>query len=270
MLRLNSRMLRSVVCLALSLFMFSFVNAQDAAEKTAAGLYNEGLALLKQKNYADGLVALEAALVKAEADGNEKVIELSKKNGAMAAYNLGNAKRAAKSLDEAAASYQKGITLNPSYPSNYIGSARVLVAKGDKAGAMDGFLAAADKANAVNDTKKSSEAIKRAKSILTELYNAKTYDQVITLGKVFLAKSPNPDVNYYVGKSMMATEAHADAVSFFDAAIAANPEKKDRVIYAKAQSLEKIGKNADAVAAYKMITDEKYKANATHKIAKLQ
>lgn len=270
MLRLNTRLVRIVFCLSLSLFMFSFANAQDATEKTAAGLYNEGLALLKQKNYADGLVSLEAALAKAETDGNEKVIGLAKKNGSMAAYNLGNAKRKANALDEAAASYEKGISLNPSYPSNYIGSARVLADKGDKAGAMNGFLTAADKANAANDAKKSDEAIKRAKSILTELYNAKTHAKVIELGKVFLAKSPNPDVNYYVGKSMMETNAHADAVSFFDAALAANPSKKDRVIYAKAQSLEKIGKNADAVAAYKMITDEKYKANATHKIAQLK
>ena len=63
---------------------FGMVFAMNAQEKTAAGLYNEGLALLKEKNYADGLVILEEALVKAEADENEKVIKLSKKNVSVA------------------------------------------------------------------------------------------------------------------------------------------------------------------------------------------
>ncbi len=269
MSRLNIGKLKLVFCFCLSLILFSNVQGQDA-EKTAAGLYNEGLALLKAKNYGEGLVALEAALVKAEADGDEKVIGLAKKNGAMAAYNEGNAKRSAKAYDEAAALYQKGIALNPTYPSNYIGAARVLDAKGDKEGAMNAFLDAADKAKADDNAKKADEALKRGKSVLTDLYNSKSYDKVIALGKTYLAKAQNPDVNYYVGKSLMATDAHSDAVSYFDASLAANPSKKDRVIYAKAQSLEKIGKKADAVAAYKMITDEKYKANAAHKISSLQ
>lgn len=269
MISLNSQYVRGVFCLLLFVCSFSMINAQDA-EKTAAGLYNEGLALLKAKNYADGLGILEQALAKATTDGNEQVIGLSKKNGAMAAYNLGKSKLTAKANDEAAALFAKGMELNPEYSSNYIGAARAMDAKGDKTGALKAFLGAADKATASGNEKKVDEAYKRGKSVLTSMYNAKSYDQVVSLGKEFLAKSPNADVNYYVGKSLMATDGHADAVSFFDAALAANPSKKDRVIYAKAQSLEKLGKNADAVAAYKLITDEKYKANAAHKVSTLQ
>lgn len=269
MLKINTQHLRGVVCFVMLLLTLPVVQAQDA-EKTAAGLYNEGLALLKAKNYADGLNILEQALTKAEADGNEKVIGLAKKNGAMAAYNLGNSKRKAKAYDEAAALYAKGQTMNPTYASNYIGAARVLDAQGDKEGALKAFLDAADKAKAANSTKKADEAFKRGKSVLTSLYNAKKYAKVVSLGKDFLAKSQNADVNYYVGKSLMQTDGHADAVTYFDAALAANPTKKDRVIYAKAQSLEKLGKNADAVAAYKLITDEKYKANAAHKVSTLK
>lgn len=269
MLKINTQHLRGVVCFVMLLLTLPLVQAQDA-EKTAAGLYNEGLALLKAKNYADGLNILEQALTKAEADGNEKVIGLAKKNGAMAAYNLGNSKRKAKAYDEAAALYAKGQTMNPSYASNYIGAARVLDAKGDKEGALKAFLDAADKATAASSTKKADEAYKRGKSVLTSLYNAKEYAKVVSLGKNYLAKSQNADVNYYVGKSLMKTDGHADAVTHFDAALAANPSKKDRVIYAKAQSLEKLGKNADAVAAYKLITDEKYKANAAHKVSTLK
>lgn len=269
MLKINTQYVRGVVCFVLLLLTLPLLQAQEA-EKTAAGLYNEGLALLKAKNYADGLNILEQALTKAEADGNEKVIDLAKKNGAMAAYNLGNSKRKAKAYDEAAALYAKGQIMNPSYPSNYIGAARVMDAKGDKEGALKAYLDAADKASAANKTKKVDEAYKRGKSVLTSLYNEKAYAKVVSLGKEFLTKSQNADVNYYVGKSLMQTDGHADAVTHFDAALSANPAKKDRVIYAKAQSLEKLGKNADAVAAYKMITDEKYKANAAHKVTTLQ
>jgi len=252
------------ICLGLS----SNLTGQEA--KTAAGLYNDGLALLKEKNYAEGLTAMEAALAKAQEDANEKVIDLSKKNGAMAAYNLGNSKRTAKALDEALALYTKGIGLNPAYSSNYIGKARVEASKGMTSDAMTTYLKAAEVAKAAGKDSKVEEATKRAKSLITSAYNAKKNEDVISLGKAFLSGMANSDVNYYVGKSMMNMENHADAVGYFDTALTSATEKKDRIFYAKAQSLEKLGKNADAVAAYKLITDEKYKANAAHKISTLK
>ena len=43
-------------------------------EKSAASLYNEGLALLKAKDYAAGLPLIESSLEKATLDKNEKII----------------------------------------------------------------------------------------------------------------------------------------------------------------------------------------------------
>ena len=83
--------------LALGLFTTSLV-AQDA---TAASLYNKGLASLKAKDYETGYPQIMEALKAAEAEGNDKVATLAKKNGAKAAYNLGSAKRKAKAYDEA-------------------------------------------------------------------------------------------------------------------------------------------------------------------------
>jgi len=72
--------------LALGLFTNSLV-AQTA---TAASLYNKGLASLKAKDYETGYPQIMEALKAAEAEGNEKVATLAKKNGAKAAYNLGS------------------------------------------------------------------------------------------------------------------------------------------------------------------------------------
>lgn len=265
-----NKILKSFTLLLVSAFFLSVghINAQDA--KTASGLYNDGLALLKEKNYEGALTAMKEALTKAEADGNEKVIDLAKKNGSVAAYSFGNAKRKAKAMDEAMALYTQGIEMNPAYSSNYIGKARAEADKGMKEQAITSYMKAVEIATAEGKTKKIDEAKKRAKSLITGAYNDKNDAEVVSLGKAFLAGSDNPDVHYYVGKSLMNQDKHSDALTHFDKALVTPPAKKDRIIYAKAQSLEKLGKKADAVEAYKMITDEKYKANAAHKISTLK
>ncbi len=265
-----NKILKSFTLLLFSAFFICAgqLNAQDA--KTASGLYNDGLALLKEKNYEGALSAMKEALTKAEADGNEKVIDLAKKNGAVAAYSFGNVKRKANAMDEAMSLYTQGIELNPAYSSNYIGKARAEAGKGMKEQAIASYMKAVEIAKAEGKDKKVDEAMKRAKSLITEAYNDKNDADVVTLGKAFLAGSENADVHYYVGKSLMNQNNHADAVTHFDKALVNPPSKKDRIIYAKAQSLEKLGKKADAVEAYKMITDEKYKANAAHKISTLK
>lgn len=245
--------------------------AQDAAaEKTAAGLYNDGLALLKQKDYEQGLAILEKALTKATADNNEKVIGLAKKNGAMAAYNLGNTKRTAKAYVDADKLYSRGIELNPLYSSNYIGKARVLDEQGKGSEAIAAYMTAAQKASAEGKTSKVSEAQKRAKSVVSGKYKAKAYADVISLGQQFLAGAKNDAVSYYVAKSLIETGKHSDALAHLDNAIAGTTGAKDKYYYTKATALEKLGKNADAVSAYKLITDEKYKKQADYKISTLK
>jgi len=262
--------LLQILCISGFLLLTSDVSAQDAAEKTAPSLYNEGLALLKAKNYAEGLPMLEQALEKAEAEGNEQVAGLAKKNGAMAAYNLGNKKRKAKAYDEASALFTKGTIMNPGYSSNYIGIARVLDAQGKKTEAMAKYIEAAGIAMAEEKPKKQKQAYKRAKALVSGSYNDKAYDDVISLGDTYLTKDDNADVRYYIAKSMMTQDKNDDAIAHLDKALTMSPKKKDRIIYAKAQTLEKMGKNADAVAAYKLITDEKYKESADYKVKTLK
>jgi len=254
----------------ISSLTYSTIDAQEGGEKTAASLYNSALELIKAKNYEEGLPLVEQALTKAEAEGNEQVIGLSKKNGAMAAYNLGNAKRKAKAYDEASELYTRGVELNPAYSSNYIGIARVLAAKGMAEEALAKYFEASKIANTEGKPKKENEAYERAKSIISKSYKNKAYDKVVSLGKMYLDNKKNPDVGYYVAKSLMTQNNNADAVTYLEDALAQSPEKKDRIIYAKGQALEALGKNADAVAAYKLITDAKYKESADYKVSTLK
>lgn len=135
-----------LITLSLAMMMNLSVNAQD--EKSAATLYNEGLAFLKAKDYEAGLPILESALEKATEDNDEKVIKLAKSNGAKAAYNLANAKKKAGANDEAIKLYQKGIEWSPDYASNYKGVAAALEAKGETLEAIKQYVIAGDKTTA--------------------------------------------------------------------------------------------------------------------------
>ena len=259
--------LTSAFCLV-ALFSISSV-AQEAAAPTAASVYNKGLAALKEKNYEEGFPMMEKALQLATESNNEKVMGLAKTNGAMAAYNLGMKKLKTKDFDGANELFNKGVTMSDKYSSNFIGLARVLKDQGKYNEAMDAFFVGIDKAKAENKAKKAADAEKRAKGIVTSVYKAKKYADVVSLGEKFLAKAKNPDVSYYVGKSMIANGNDEGALAHLDAALAGISDS-DKVNYAKAQTLEKLGRNADAVAAYKLVTGEKYKAQVAHKVSTLK
>ena len=251
---------------------FGMVFAMNAQEKTAAGLYNEGLALLKEKNYADGLVILEEALVKAEADENEKVIKLSKKNGSVAAANLGNAKRKEGAMDEAMAYYEKGLEMNPENPSNYRGIAMVLDKQGDKLKAIEQYLIAADKRIAQEKMDKAKKIYKKTKSIVGKLYTSKKYDDAVAAAALHLEKDPsNPDVHYYASRANTELGNFDAALDHADQAISnAGDEVEDKFYIAKAKALVGKGDKAGAIEAYKMVTGDKYKESAQYQISQLE
>ena len=68
--------------------------------------------------------ALEAADSSSETD--IKVMQLAKKNGAIAAYYVGNSARKADDHEKALEAYQQGVDYNPGFYANYIGKAQAL------------------------------------------------------------------------------------------------------------------------------------------------
>lgn len=242
--------------------------AQD--EKSASSLYNEGLALLKAKDYEAGLPILEAALAKATEDENEKVIGLAKKNGAKAAYNLGNAKKKSGAVDEALELYQKGIDWAPEYPSNYKGLASATEAKGEKVEAIKLYVTAGDKTVAKGKEEKAAKLYKKARNMVGKIYQSKDYETAITAGKAFLEMREDAEVCYYMCRAITESTATEEAITYADKAIELSGEEvNDKYYVAKAKACEKLSKNAEAIAAYKLVTGEKYKPQAEYKIKEL-
>lgn len=249
------------------------ITVGQAQEKSVASIYNEGLALLKAKDYPGGLALMEEALAKAGPE-DEKVIGLAKKNSAIAAYNVGNAKRKAKDYAGATEMYNKGITNNPSNTSNYEGLARVLDEQGSMLAAAKAYIDAADKANKGSEKskeKKSESRLKRAKTLIGKLFVAKSYTDAIAGGDSFLAvNDKEAEVHYYLSRSH-AESANVDkAVMHAEQAIALAAAPEDKYFYAHASQLEKLGKSAEAIASYKKITGEKYKKQAEYRISELE
>lgn len=260
---------RKILGLVLGFCLLSVsINAQDA--KSAASLYNEGLALLKAKDYAAGLPILESALAKATEEENEKVIGLAKKNGAKAAYNLGNSKKKAGALDEAIALYTKGIEWNPAYPSNYKGLAAVTEKKGDKVEAIKMYVTAGDKTTEAGKADKAAKLYKKARNMVGKIYTGKDYPNAIIAGKAFMEMREDAEVCYYLCRAITESNATEEAVTYADKAISLSGSTVDDKYYvAKAKACEKLNKNADAIAAYKLVTGEKYKPQAEYKIKEL-
>lgn len=241
-----------------------------AQEKTAASLYNEGLTQLKAKDYEAGMVLMEEALVKAEADENEKVIKLAKKNGAVAAYNVGGIKRKAGALDEAMKLYARGIELNAAYASNYRGQGMVLEAQGKTNDALKAYLQAGDVYTKGEKADKAADVFKKCQNMVGKTFIAKKYDEAIMLANEYLAVKANPEVSYYLAKSQIEKGLHAEALVNATKAVDTATAPEDKYFVAQATAYENLGNNADAVASYKKVTGEKYKKIADHKISTLK
>lgn len=259
--------MRKSIILLFALFIGVSLSAQ---EKSAAKLYNEGLALLKAKDYTAGLPILETALAKATEDNDEKIIGLAKKNGSKAAYNLGNAKKKAGAHDEAMELYNKGIVWNPGYASNYKGLAAAYEAKGDQLAAIKQYIVAGDKTTASGKADKAAKLYKKAQNMVGKIYQAKDYPAAITAGKVFLEVRESAEVAYYICRAITESTGTEEAITYADQSIKyAGATVDDKYYVAKAKAFEKMGKNAEAVAAYKLVTGAKYKEQAEYKIKTL-
>lgn len=258
----------------LSLALICTVFMSHAQEtKSAASLYNEGLAFLKAKDYEAGLPAMEKALEVATAEENEKVINLAKKNGAIAAYNVAKVKVKNKDYAGALELYNKGIELNPAYSSNYSGMANVLNKQDKKVEAVDAYLKTAEVARKAEKTSKEAKAYKKANVIVSKLYVAKNYDLAIELGKKILEVKKLASLNYYVSRSLLAKGDNQAALDQANEAIANTPEGnvvEDKYYVAQAMAYAALGKKAEAIKAYEMVKAGQYLEQAQYQIKQLK
>ncbi len=266
MLRMRYYVLMLITVMLMSV---SSITAQDAP--TAAGTYNEGLSMLKAKDYENGLAKMEMALELAMAAENEQIIGLAKKNGAVAAYNLGNGKRKAGDHAGAIVLYNKGIELNPNYSSNYEGIGRAEEAKGEKIKAVNSYIMAAKKADAEGKADKVSSRYKKAQVLIGKTYVAKDYDTAISMAEAYNTDAPaNADVNYYLSRSFGAMEKYTEGIAAMRKAVELKGGAvPDKYTFYLAEQLEKSGNGAEAKTLYSKVTEEKYKAQAEYRASQL-
>jgi len=254
------------------LFLSACTLAVQAQDVTAAGQYNEGLTMMKAKDYANALPLLEKAieLAGAEATADEQVLPLAKKNAAIATYYAGNAKRKAKAYDEAAALYDKGIGYNADSYINYVGRAQVLSGKGDKAGAVTAYLEAAGIAEKAGKADKATGLIGSAEKLARISYGKKKYDEAIACSELFLAAHETSRAHYTMAQALKAKKQFAKAATHIDKAIETVADAdKDKYHYAQGQIHEGAGNKSKAVAAYKKVGGDKYGKNAAYKVTQL-
>ena len=256
--------------LLIGIMIFSMAGIISAQDRTPAKAYNEGLTELKAKNYEAGLTLMEEALSLSEEGKDDKVIRLAKKNGAVAAYNLGKAKKKEGLAEEALALYEKGIELNPEYASNYAGKAGILEESGDKMAAIDAYIMTGD-AYADGKPERAAKMYKRAQNIVGKMYTGKSYDEGIAAGKAFLEKRPdNAEVNYFVARCMLEKGQNDEALAHAEKAVTlAGETPVDKYFIAKGMAYENLGNASEAIAAYKLVSGEKYKKQAEYRIQKL-
>lgn len=254
----------------LCMIMMSTAFATYAQEASAAALYNEGLASLKAKDFQAGYDKTKAALTAAQAEEDEKIVGLAKKNLAKASYYLGLQKLKAKSVDEAMALFDEGIEANPGFSSVYKGKAKALAVKGESVEAINTYFKSAELSEKAGKKESAAKTVKKAGSVVSKLYSGKKYAKAIEAGKAFLAVKESHKVHYYVAKSFEKQKDKTNALTHINKAVElAGAKVDDKYYWAQGNIAEKAGKKADALVAYKKITAAKYKENATFKIKEL-
>ncbi len=247
------------------------LTAQDAP--TAASLYNEGLASLKAKDYAKGYELMQKAIEAAKPDdeNDQKVIRLAKGNGAIAAYYVGTDQRKNGQLDDALATFEKGIELNPNQFTNYTGKALVMEDKGQTAAAVEGFLMAAEVAEKGKKPDKAEEYIKKAENYAAVAWGKKQWDDAIAAADAVLAKKESADAYYYKGAALKEKGKASDAIELVEKAITLLAEGEDasKHNFLIGECHESAGNKAAAIEAFKKVTDAKYKEVAKYKIDNL-
>ncbi len=263
---------RGIMLFVFAVVLLGSTTSVMSQEATTAGTYNEGLALLKAKDYEGGLIKMEKAIEMATADSNDKILGLAQKNGAVAIYNIANTKRKAGAHDEAIMMYEKGIAMNPSYSSNYEGVARAQEAKGDKVTAVKSYILAAQKAAEEGKDSKVVSRYKKAQTLVGKTYVAKDYEKAIEMANAYNeAKPDNADVNYYLSRALAESGDLPSALSAMKKAVELSGDAvPDKFTFYLAEQLEKSGNKAEAAATYRKVSEEKYKAQAEYRAGQLE
>ena len=250
--------------------MCSLVTTATAQEEvSAANLYNQGLEQLKAKNYGEALPLLEKAIEVADPEADAKVVQLAKRNGAIAAYKVGSSMRKEKDFEAALDAFNTGIEFAPGFYANYIGRAQSLEDNGQEVEALKAYLKAADVSKKGKKTDKAEQMYAKAENMVAVTYGDKKWDETKALAAAFLETSETPDVHYYMAAALKGGGDTAQAIEHAQKAVDSAEGDKSKYLMVLAESYEKAGQTAQALDAYKQVTGSKYAERAKFKVNEL-
>jgi len=271
----------SVVCLAL-IMMFS---ADTAAAQEYKESYNSGLEAAKAKDYPTAVTHFNLAAAGAASEGDAEIERRSKSYVSQIEYSLGLKQLKADEFDSALAHFENGIATDPSNPKNYLARASALKKKGEIDVAIPAFAEAASRAEAANDSKTERQAKKAIRDhyifiastalsrngARTSRADADEALEALMMLQNFVTEDDS-DVFYYYAVVHNVNGEYQDAVTVADQAMAihrGSRTDKAKLFYVKGEALMSLGKNNDAIEAFRGALFGSYKASAEHFIESL-
>ena len=244
-----------------------------AQDPSAASLYNDGLEKAKAKEYAEALALFEQAMEVADPadEKGARVLSLSRKNAARAAYALGFKHRKAKEYDQAMAMYEKGAGYNPDYHSNFQGIAQVFEAKDMEAEAVAAYITAGDVAIKSGKKDKAQPLYDKAANIVELVAASSDWDLTMACVSAFTDGGQEAAEVYYAAAKAYDGQGDAGAAleQIEKAIAAAGDEDASKFYFLKGECHGKLGQKTAAIEAYGKVTEAKYAERARYEIDQL-
>ncbi len=268
-------MVKKTIFLTLIFAFAAFGNAvfaQDDSSAKAYEAYNNGKAKADAKDYAAALALFAEAIEVGdpEKEYDATIIDAAKKNGAIAAYYVGNDLRKENKNDEALVVYQQGIDYNPDLYYNFTGVALAYAGKDEYANAVKAYLKAAEVAEKTGKGDKAVEIMDYAAKLPGIAWGKKNWDDAIATAEAFLAAKETADAHYYLSQSLKEKGNNQKALTHaMKAAEMYEGEDKDKAFYRLGELHEALGQKAEAVQAYNK-AGGKYGDRAQYKVSQLE
>ncbi|MCB0688936.1 MAG: hypothetical protein KDC53_20500 [Saprospiraceae bacterium] len=263
--------MKTLQMLLVFLFSAGILAAQDAATETAAGVYNDGLAALKAKDYGKAYDLMLKSIEIADPAADAQVLKLAKGNGALAAYYAGNEDAKEGKFEDAMMKYDKGIELSGNNYVNYYGKAKAMDDQGLVADAVGAYIKAAEVATAGKKADRAEKYLSRAENMIAVSYGDKKYDDAVAAAEVYLANHESKDVSYYLAKSLVEKGMAGDAVAHAEKAKElGGSEDEGKYILGLAEVYEAAGNKVAAADAYSKVPKGKYYDHAQYKAGQLK
>lgn len=241
----------------------------QAPDKDAAEKYNEGLALLKSKDYEKALnVFLESSKI-AEKAGDRGTASRADSYAYRLCYNVGVGYHKDGNYEKALQYFDKGIALEPGYYKNYKGKAAVYKAQDNEAAAMEAYIKTGEVATASGELEERSKARAQAEGFVAKALQDKEYEKVISNGNTFLKYLETADVHYYMAHASNQLGHYQDALNHAEKALAletGSRASKAKIHFEKAEAHKNLAQFQLALQSYSEAAYGDFKQRAEHEI----